>query len=131
MYYKWYQLYSYWIAVLALLYKLKIININVYPSVLLSIIGTLYIIYLKSKNNIKMSTSYFIGIICIHLLVLLLVNRTLNFNDLLTNLLLLFFYAMVMQATTGKNIYSIYSEIVNYDTNIPFYEVLKRQFNLS
>jgi len=128
MYYKWYQLYSYWVAILASLYKLKIIKTNVYPSVLLSIIGTFYIIDLKIKNDIKMSNSFFIGSVVIHLLFLFLVNLTFNLNDLIANLFILICYLIFVKVTTGKNAYQVYQEIVMYDTNIPYYQNLNRQF---
>lgn len=126
--YKWYHLYSYWVAILACLYKLKIIKTNVYPSVLLSIIVTFYIIHLRLKNDIETSTSYLVGIIGSHLLFLLLIKFTFNFNDLMANLLLFICYVIFIKAATGKNVYDVYLDLVYRDRGATFYEFIKRQF---
>jgi hypothetical protein len=122
--YKWHERYSYWVIILALLYKLKIIKTNVYPSVLFALIGTFYIIYLKSKNNIKMSTSYVIYTLFIHIFPLFLVNCTFSFDDLLINLLLFFLYTSYIYFS-GKNVYSIYEKGIYTDSNKNLYEILK------
>ena len=122
--YKWYLLYSYWIIILAILYKLNIVKFNVYPAVLFCLIFTVLIIFIRLKNNINMSTDYIIFTLVLHTFPLFLIPHTINFNDLIENLLLLFLYVTFMNLS-GKNVKEIYKTGFYIDGNKNFYEIFK------
>ena len=62
---KWYDMYSYWVLILTILIKIKIINLNfsILPSVLAAIFGGIMIFLLKLFLGIPMSLKFilFIG----------------------------------------------------------------------
>jgi hypothetical protein len=123
--YKWYELYSYWVFILVLLYKLKIININLFPSVLVGLIFVLFHLDFKLRNNIKISNEYFYALLFVHILPLFLIKLTLNLNDIIINLFIFCFYILFVKLTTGNNIYQVYMDLLYSDSNKTISEILK------
>ena len=114
--YKWYERYSYWVIILAILYKLGISSINVYPSVLFTLVSTIVLVYLKFINKVPMSTTYLVYTGFVHTFPLLLVPHTLATSDIVKNI---FVYLTYIACITlyGKNVYQIYKKGVYVDSN--------------
>jgi hypothetical protein len=123
--YKWYDLYSYWVIVLVLLYKLDIIKINLLPSVLYSLIGSFVVIYLKHKNNIKMSFSYIIYMLVVHSFSLFLVPRNFDLNDLIYNIMILIFYNVFIFQSKGISSVALYKKDILSNSDKTIYNILK------
>jgi hypothetical protein len=124
--YKWYERYSYWVLILSVLSKLGIVPINMYPSVLYVLVGTIVILYLKYTNKVPMSTTYLIYTFCVHAFPLLLVPHAFTWGDVVKNVLIYGVYV----ACIG-NVYQIYKEGVYVDSNKTLVEILKDRGILS
>lgn len=124
--YKWYERYSYWVLILSVLYKLGLVNINMYPSVLYVLVSTIVILYLKFTNKVPMSTTYLVYTFCVHTFPLLLVPHTFTWGDVVKNALVYGVYV----ACIG-NVYQIYKEGVYVDSDKTLSEILKDRGILS
>ena len=124
--YKWYERYSYWVLILAVLYKLGLVDINVYPSVLFVMARTLVILFLKFRNRVPISITYLVYTAFVHTVTLLLVPHTFTWGDVAINVLLYGVYVASL-SLYGKNVQQIYQKGVYVDSNKNLYEILKER----
>ncbi len=124
--YKWYELYSNWIIVLVLLYKLNIVKFNLFPSVLSCLIGSILVMYSKHKNNIEMSSSYVIYVLILHSFTLFLVPFKFDRNDIIYNIILFGLYSVFIFQLKGKSVHNFYqNDVVYSNSNTSVINMLK------
>ena len=118
---KWYNMYSYWVFFLALLYKLNIIKFSILPSIILAIIGGAIVFFFKLYLNVPMSLQYILfPIILLHLIPLFLVPHKMNMSDIKKNLVLVVIYLLFL-LVRNKNIFNIYTNVVHENGNIKLF----------
>jgi len=123
MKYPFYQLYSFWIAVLFILYVIKIINFSIMPSVLIGIIGTIIILTYKFYIT-TFQINYKLGftILIIHFIPLFVIPFKFTQYDLLYNLCIFIIYLLTLQLQ-NTNLIKVYNKIIyEQKTNASFYE---------
>jgi len=112
---KWYYMYSYWVVLLAILHKIKIINFSILPSVLIAIIGGAVILFLKLYLNIPMSLPYFLFmILLLHIFPLFLVpykDVEITTSDIKNNLIVYLIYLLFV-FVSNKNLFNVYKNVL-------------------
>lgn len=119
----WYNLYSYWTAVLCVLAWARIIPFSVIPSVLGTIAGTLSLLYLKKYP----SSPTFVTIqIVLHLFPFLILPLKFTYQDVGINfgIFILFNLWLLVQ---GETFLSVYRDIVYEDGRLSFGDYVKRR----
>ena len=126
---KWYGMYSCWVVLLAILYKINIIKFSILPSVLAAIIGGIIIFLLKLFLGIPMSLQFILfAIILLHIFPLFLIpyrNVKITSSDITNNMILFIIYLLFL-LIKNKNVFNVYRDVVYENSNVNLLELLKK-----
>ena len=122
----WYNLYSFWTAIMCILSYFRVIPFSVIPSVIGTIIGTLVFLFWKMQVGKQMGMTFIVLQLVLHLFPFLILPVKFTQRDLLMNLgVFLFFNAWL--AAQGKTFMSVYRDIVYEDGRLTLGDYLKRR----
>lgn len=110
----WYNIYSFWTAIMCILAWAQIIQFSVIPSVIGVIIGTLAFLYLKIHLGRPMSPLFILVQVTLHLFPFLVLPVKFTQNDVLINMSIFLVYNLWLMAQ-GQTFNSVYKEILYED----------------
>ena len=122
----WYNLYTFWTAILCLLAWARLVPFSVIPSVIGTIIGTLGFLYLKLRVGKQMSIEYVTIQIVLHLFPFLILPLKFTHQDVLINIgiFILFNLWLLVQ---GETFVSMYRAIVYEDGRLTLIDYARRR----
>ena len=126
---KWYDLFSFWVIILFLLYKLNIIKFSILPSVLLAIVGAFIIFFIKVYLDIPMNLQFILFVVIIlHMFPLFLIpyKNNLTSSDITNNLVIIIIYLLFL-LIRNKNVFNVYKNIVYENNNTSLMEYPRRR----
>ena len=122
----WYNLYSFWTAIMCILAYFRLIPFSVIPSVIGTIIGTLVFLAWKLCIGKQMGLTFITLQIVLHLFPFLILPVKFTQRDLVMNLgVFLVFNAWLW--TQGKTFLSVYRDIVYEDGRLTLGDYLERR----
>ena len=121
---KWYNLYSYWTAILCILSYFRLVPFSVIPSVLGTITGTLGLLYLKTHIGRPMSLTFVTLQIVLHLFSLFILPFRFTVRDVYMNLFIFAVFNLWL-LIQGETFVSVYKPIVFEDGRMTFGDYLK------
>jgi len=122
----WYNLYSFWTAIMCILSYFRVIPFSVIPSVIGTIIGTLVFLFWKMQVGKQMGMTFIVLQLVLHLFPFLILPVKFTQRDVLMNLgVFLFFNAWL--AAQGKTFMSVYRDIVYEDGRLTLGDYLERR----
>jgi hypothetical protein len=123
--YPFYQLYSWWVISLFILYILRLIKFSILPSVLLTFIFTIFFVATKYYKSDEINIKLAIIIILIHFIPFYIIPFNINIYDLYYNLLIFILYLITLQLQ-NTNVFEVYSKLLNEQSpNVSIYGYYK------
>lgn len=123
---KWYNLYSFWTAIMCLLAWARLVPFSVIPSVLATILGTLVFLYLKVRVGKPMGLTFVTLQIVLHLFPFLILPVQFTRRDVLMNLGIFMVFNFWLWAQ-GETFVSVYRDIVYEDGRLTLSDYAKRR----
>lgn len=123
---EWYNLYSFWVAIMCILSWTKTIKFSVMPSVIATIIGTFILLYLKTKVGKPMNKTFITIQVCLHLFPFLILPVKFSRLDVFINfgIFVMFNLWLLIQC---KTFFSVYDEIVHEDGRLTLAEYAQKR----
>jgi len=110
MKYPFYQLYSYWVLLLCILYFAKIIKFSPMPSVIIIFIGMILIV--MYKYNITANVKLAIILLIMHTLPLFILEWDFTIKDIIYNIIIILIY-LISLSLQKTNVIRVYKNIIN------------------
>ena len=114
MKYPFYQLYSYWVLFICLLYFTKIIHFSPIPSVILVSIGMILILLYKYNINANIKLAFVLLII--HISPLFLLPKDFTMKDVIYTLIIILIY-LISLSLQKTNVIQVYKNIIKGETS--------------
>jgi hypothetical protein len=122
----WYNLYSFWTAIMCILSYFRVIPFSVIPSVVATIFGTLVFLYMKVRVGKQMGLVFVALQIVLHLFPFLILPVQFTGRDVITNIGVFVFFNLWLLAQ-GLTFMSVYKDIVYEDGRLTLYDYAKRR----
>jgi hypothetical protein len=123
---KWYNLYSYWTAILCILSYFRLVPFSVIPSVLGTITGTLVLLYLKIREGRPVGLTFVTLQIVLHLFSLFILPVRFTPRDVYINLFIFAVFNLWL-LLQGETFVSTYKPIVYEDGRLSLGEYLRKR----
>jgi hypothetical protein len=122
----WYNLYSFWTAIMCILSYFKVIPFSVIPSVVATIFGTLVFLYMKLRVGKQMGLVLIALQIVLHLFPFLILPVQFTRQDILANIGVFVLFNLWLWAQ-GLTFMSVYQDIVYEDGRLTLYDYAARR----
>lgn len=123
---KWYNVYSFWVLGLFILYLTGIIRFSIIPSVFAACIGTIGFLIWKIYAGIPMNITFISVQLIIHLLPLFILPLKFTYKDVTIHCIIFIIYLLWLKLQ-NKDFYSLYREIVYEDGRVTIVSYAKRR----
>lgn len=122
----WYNLYSFWTAIMCILSYFRVIPFSVIPSVVATIFGTLVFLYMKLRVGKQMGFTFVALQIVLHLFPFLILPVQFTRQDIMANIGVFVLFNIWLLAQ-GLTFMSVYKDIVYEDGRLTLYDYAKRR----
>ena len=122
----WYNLYSFWTAIMCILSYFKVIPFSVIPSVVATIFGTLVFLYMKVRVGKQMGLVFVALQIVLHLFPFLILPVQFTHQDILANISVFVLFNLWLWAQ-GLTFMSVYQDIVYENGRLTLYDYAARR----
>lgn len=122
----WYNVYSFWVVGLFILYVTRIIHFSVIPAVIGACIGTICFLIWKIHAGIPMNLTFISVQILLHIFPFFVLPLQFTKRDVFINIIIFICYLLWL-ILQGTNFYSLYREIVYEDGRVTLIGYAKRR----
>jgi hypothetical protein len=127
---EWYNLYSFWMVILCVLARAKIIKFSVMPTVIFAVFGTIIFLYLKIRSGVPIGATFTAIQIVLHLFPFLILPIKFTRRDVFINGGIFVLYNMWLWAQ-DKTFPKVYKEIIYEDGRLTLAEYAKKRAIIS
>ena len=122
----WYNVYSFWVVGLFILYISGLIKFSIVPSVIGACVGTIIFLLWKIYDKIPMNVTFVLVQVILHIFPFFILPFKFTQTDIIINTGIFIFYLLWLKIQ-NLNFYALYDDIVHEDGRVTLIGYAKRR----